>query len=237
MATIEISEQELRVIALPYADRVSLLMRTTHRDASQEIRFRLAFEDATFGKFDGILLHKVKQAIGSILGSRVKSKQKVPCSTSVFPAATLPSMTFVVVRADRGVVVLATPVMGERLIYRRTATGEVVNTSFTNNLRQIANRCGLLRAQELFAEMDLQAVRVGSITLGERSSDLVTMTIAGKWKMVACRGVRDVIAQVSEIASGKPTPQNVIDVSLLRDARGLANWYLRRDTKSGELFA
>lgn len=226
---LEFSPLEM-AIATRYADKVSVLMKTTHREAPQDVRFLLAFEDAVGDNFGGDVRYRLSQAVGSILGKRPKSRPQKD-RDSVFPATTLPSMTFVVEKADQSEVILATTVMGEKLTYRRNKDGLVVNTSATNHVRQFAE-IGKKRAEELFAQMDRDAVTSGSITLCERTSDLLTMTIGDKWKMIACRGARDVIAQVSEISSGVPTPQNKIPVTLLKEARGIAKWYLWRDTKT-----
>lgn len=232
----DLSPRELELltkIAEPYADRTSILMKTTYRDVGVDTRFLVAFEDAVGKNAEGEHKYLIKQMVGRILGRRPKNTAKK--NDSFYPTIPRPTMIFVVDEAVGNLVILKTTIMGERMAYCRNEHGEVVCTAHSANLKQIAETYGLSKAKEVFERMDVTAIQSGSITLGERSADLITMTIGDKWKICLCRGKKNVIAQASEIASGKPIKQNQIPGSLLKEARGIAVWWLTRDTKTQSL--
>ncbi len=220
------------------ADQVSHFLKTEYQRVPREkLPFNLAFTRVmdscgVLGK-DRISL---KKEIGSILAARPRKAKKKPGDTILHPAISLPTMTFVVVEANRRVVVLRCQMMGDNITYRRNGLGQVIYTASTGHPPQVAIALGLLRAEEIFKEMDSVVVRDELIYTESQSDDLITLIIGEKYKMVACRGMRgDIIAQASELQSGKPLKQNEIPKKLVSEARGIARLYFK-DIRTRDMF-
>lgn len=216
------------------ADEVSHLLRTKYAGTpSKEKPFNLAATEVMDKRgVVGEARYLLKQEIGTILQKRRKGP-----GTKEFVPRQVPKIKFGVVSMTRSRVVLSCAMMGDEITYVRDTEGKATSGAHKGNPPAIAIQQGAEYAQELFATMDDQAIREESVILGERSDDLVTLSVGNRWKMIACRGVRgSVIAQVTEIISGRKVRQRDVNAPLLLEARAIAKWHFR-DSRTGDLFA
>lgn len=227
----------LDVIVL--ADEVSHLLRTTYREVSKEmLPFNLAFTDVMNKHgITGNARGELKSEIGRILAKRPRTAKKMKGSQKKLAVPSPKAQEFSVIEKTGNRVILNSLQMGCEITYVRDKDKAVICSSYagTPSAREIAR--GALLAESYFVGMDSALIRQASITLGEHSDDVVILTIADKWKMVACRGGKgSVTAQVSDIRSGKPIKQKDLPATILQEARAIASRYFR-DTRTGDFFS
>lgn len=220
------------------ADEVSHLLKTTYARVAKELTpFNLAFTDV-MNKHGvmGMARGRLKSEIGRILAKRPRTAKMIENNRKIPTAPPTKANEFSVVEKTCNRVILTCLETGYEITYVRDKERAVICSSFAGTLsaREIAR--GALLAGSYFVGMDSAAIRQAPITLDERSDDVATLTIAGKWKMVACRGAKgSVVAQVSDIRSGKPVKQKDLPATILQEARAIVTRYFR-DTRTADFF-
>lgn len=216
--------------AVKIADQISLLLKTKYAKTPREsYPFDLAFiEVMDYYGFTGEERYPLKQHVGQILGKRRRTKKA--------PSQPHPKLNFVTIEKTRGRIILRCPMMGDEITYRRGDDGKVMCVAHTGNPPQIALAQGAEAAESLFDELDRELIRAGTITINERSPALISMVLAEQWSVIARKGVRDIIMNARDTKTGRPVNQSEIPFSLLREARGIAHWFLFRDSATAELF-
>lgn len=222
------------------ADEVSHLIKTAYRDTPKGmLPFNLAFTDVmNKHSVTGSARGGLKSEIGRILAKRPRAAKTTERSGKRPTTLSSKVQEFSVTEKRHSRVILAHLPTRCEITYVFNLKRQVVCSSHTGYPTAEVIRQGAVIAAYCFVGMKHETIPQSSFTLGEHSDDIATLTIAGKWKMIACRGAKgSVAAQVSEIRSGKPVKQKDLPAMLLREARAIMSQYFKfRDTRTGDFF-
>ncbi|OGZ05178.1 MAG: hypothetical protein A2845_02560 [Candidatus Lloydbacteria bacterium RIFCSPHIGHO2_01_FULL_49_22] len=220
------------------ADEVSHLIKTTYRDTPKGmLPFNLAFTDVMNKHgVTGSARGGLKSEIGRILATRPRTTRTTGISKKRPTTPSVKTQEFSVTEKTHNRVILVHLSTGCEITYVHSTEGLVVCSSHRGYPTLQVIRQGAIIAASYFVGMDQGVIEQSSITLGERSDDIATLTIAGKWKMIACRGAKgSIVAQVSDSRSGKPVKQKDLPGMLLQEARAIVSRYFM-DTRTGDFF-
>ncbi len=215
------------------ADKVMFLIRTKYSEwRSKDLPFDAAFMEL-MDKYavDGDKRHPIKVAIGHILADRKKSLAE---KNGQLTRPKGPDFTFVVERKSRNEIVLQCTMMGDKITYRRDASGNTVHTAHTGNPPRIAILRGVEKADQIFTEMDSEAILASEIRIIDKDDTQMHAVLGGMYDAQLARGKNGSVVAIVML-EGVEILQKEVPGNLVDEVRSIAKQHFK-DTRTADLF-
>lgn len=216
--------------AVIFADKIMFLLRTKYSEwKSKDLPFHAAFiELADKAGVPGDERYPLMQEIGKTLASRKKHKGAANARKE------MPKINFVVGEKSRQEVILLSPMMGDSITLRRDQDGKAIWHACVGHHSQLALTQAMERADEIFAELDQEAIRASEIQITSKCDDKITMILGGRYKVLMMRGANKSVKTLVVLGE-EEVAQKDVPAELLKQAKSIARVYFK-DTRTGDLF-